>query len=227
MWYTGLPCPQQRKSATKLTASVPKHPVQLPVGISSFSSRPEQHNVVTAKRPWNSGCSKYLQKFSGDIFPTKGVFFSVSPLLWLTPLYLSLNQIYFPYVTIWLAFTLPVMERKGSVKEKGISLLLGRGVLSSFTQLCTAAGPHLLLMPRLFTQELELLLILLICSISSNITGLSRGCRKRKCQCNFCSARLEPLLLWHSEGIRSRGFCYDAATSADLQRVTKWARLSS
>lgn len=88
-------------------------------GLSVLNLR--KHNMVTAERSWNSGCSKYLQKFGGDTFPTKGFFFSVSPLLWLNPLYLSLNRISFPYVTVWLAFTLPLMERTGSVKEKGIS----------------------------------------------------------------------------------------------------------
>lgn len=40
-------------------------------------------------------------------FPHQRVFF-----FRLSLPYLSLNQVYFRYVTIWLAFTLPLMERK-------------------------------------------------------------------------------------------------------------------
>lgn len=56
-------------------------------------------------------------------------------------------------------------------------------------------------------------------SISNVTSCLSRGCRKWKYHCSFCSAYVELLLLWGSTGNRSRGFCYDAATSADSHQT--------
>lgn len=108
VWYPCLPYSRQSK--------LPKCTVQVPVGISSFLSRPEQHSKTL-----NLGCSKHLQKFGEAVFPTEEFwgFFSDDPLVWLKPLYLSHSFSFL--VTISLVFMLPLLERKGSVKKKKAS----------------------------------------------------------------------------------------------------------